>query len=654
MKAIGKSELNHHWRFAREDEQILALNYENLCDSDYLSRLFISDGANEESKSNEQASNLSEAGGTAQELAEDVVVFGKDLATGKQLFQRRLERDIILSCNTLDPFAYQISRQVLVFEHMARLMTTKVLSPNAATSSIPHATFCRSNVDGEQPRPFSAIALQCCLSIISSDTEVDYLSTTIQPVIISLIQFFNPEMWSNPISNSVISSSQKAQLRTIFGQCSRRLTKIRTIELTNWQPRQFQDNIRTVLCGIYGHLALGMLCGSSSDIVVAINQLIMLMIITEERVELMLSQIQDLINSSTSSTKTNRVPTKVKAAQKFNQKANSSTPGERTIPDEQIFEMKLIDDDCNRPKGDRTSASKSKEKALYHQKDLVKGKLVTKTSKSETKMLHEFLEKSTDITVNIQPVIVANHVAVSFGAKSKSNNRDKETTEQQKSTAVVNPRTNFKKIEKDIKNVFQASVRLPKAILQMMNDYCTIVDGNLSTKRVLASPTNRTPSNTNQTKSIAVASQVKSNNTQSTYVWSCGQNSYGELGLGDNNVRKSFSKISCLDTKCIISIGAGNEHSLFVTSDGKLLTAGYNDNGQCGIGSTQQVRQPAVVQALEDEEIQQVFVFNGCEHTIAVSRDGKVYAFGYNYRGQVCFVGIQDCYFIILYVFFCF
>ena len=39
--------------------------------------------------------------------------------------------------------------------------------------------------------------------------------------------------------------------------------------------------------------------------------------------------------------------------------------------------------------------------------------------------------------------------------------------------------------------------------------------------------------------------------------------------------------------------------------------------------------------ALEGEDIAQVFVYNGCEHTLAVTRDGKLYSFGYNYRGQL-------------------
>ena len=48
-----------------------------------------------------------------------------------------------------------------------------------------------------------------------------------------------------------------------------------------------------------------------------------------------------------------------------------------------------------------------------------------------------------------------------------------------------------------------------------------------------------------------------------------------------------------------------------------------------------QVRTPSVVTALEGEEVSQVHVYNGCEHTLATTRDGKIFSFGYNYRGQV-------------------
>lgn len=74
---------------------------------------------------------------------------------------------------------------------------------------------------------------------------------------------------------------------------------------------------------------------------------------------------------------------------------------------------------------------------------------------------------------------------------------------------------------------------------------------------------------------------------------------------------------------------------MFVTREGKLLVTGYNDNGQCGVGTTTQVRSPVAVSSLDGEEVVQVHVYNGCEHTLAVTKEGKLYAFGYNYRGQL-------------------
>jgi alpha-tubulin suppressor-like RCC1 family protein len=45
----------------------------------------------------------------------------------------------------------------------------------------------------------------------------------------------------------------------------------------------------------------------------------------------------------------------------------------------------------------------------------------------------------------------------------------------------------------------------------------------------------------------------------------------------------------------VVSVGAGNEHSVFVCTDGKVFVTGYNDNGQCGSGKTEQVKLPQQV-----------------------------------------------------------
>ena len=84
-----------------------------------------------------------------------------------------------------------------------------------------------------------------------------------------------------------------------------------------------------------------------------------------------------------------------------------------------------------------------------------------------------------------------------------------------------------------------------------------------------------------------------------------------------------------------MQVAAGNEHSVLLTEDGRVYTAGYNDNGQCGQGSTLRVSELSIVNELKGTFIEQVHAYNGCEHTLCVSRDGYLYSFGYNYRGQL-------------------
>ena len=63
--------------------------------------------------------------------------------------------------------------------------------------------------------------------------------------------------------------------------------------------------------------------------------------------------------------------------------------------------------------------------------------------------------------------------------------------------------------------------------------------------------------------------------------------------------------------------------------------SGYNDSGQCGVGNTLQVRNLTELPTLESEEIQSVHINNGCEHTLVITKDGKLFSFGYNNRGQL-------------------
>jgi alpha-tubulin suppressor-like RCC1 family protein len=61
------------------------------------------------------------------------------------------------------------------------------------------------------------------------------------------------------------------------------------------------------------------------------------------------------------------------------------------------------------------------------------------------------------------------------------------------------------------------------------------------------------------------------------------------------------------------SLNAGNEHTVILTGDGTVLTAGYNDNGQCGQGGTGRVGSLSAVDKLQTKGVVQV---HAVHHTL--------------------------------------
>jgi len=121
-------------------------------------------------------------------------------------------------------------------------------------------------------------------------------------------------------------------------------------------------------------------------------------------------------------------------------------------------------------------------------------------------------------------------------------------------------------------------------------------------------------------------------------LYSFGQNSYGELALGDSGERTSPEVVQFFKDRPnlqIVQVVAGNEHTAILCSNGEVYTCGYNDSGQCGIGHTNRVNSLQLVDALSDKNIVDIFSSNGCESLTAVSSTGRLYTCGYNARGQL-------------------
>ena len=68
-------------------------------------------------------------------------------------------------------------------------------------------------------------------------------------------------------------------------------------------------------------------------------------------------------------------------------------------------------------------------------------------------------------------------------------------------------------------------------------------------------------------------------------LWGCGKNDHGQLGLGDNTNRTTFTQITT-NTDNIKEIYCGFHHTFILENDGTLWNTGYNEFGQLGLGDT--------------------------------------------------------------------
>lgn len=122
-------------------------------------------------------------------------------------------------------------------------------------------------------------------------------------------------------------------------------------------------------------------------------------------------------------------------------------------------------------------------------------------------------------------------------------------------------------------------------------------------------------------------------------VWTTGLNTSGQLGLGDKAYRGEFERVK-IDANTYLEnvtrISAGANHMLAVTKDGFVYAWGLGTSGQLGQGNTNNYEYAVRV---KDEtgtnDLSSIIdVSAGNAHSLALTKDGLVYAFGSgaNYR----------------------
>ena len=117
-------------------------------------------------------------------------------------------------------------------------------------------------------------------------------------------------------------------------------------------------------------------------------------------------------------------------------------------------------------------------------------------------------------------------------------------------------------------------------------------------------------------------------------VWSYGYNGYGQLGTGDtsNKILPTYTGINN-----IVSIALGSAHTVAVDKDGHVWTWGYNNYGQLGNGTTTSSYTKVQVKSPDGEGVLEniIAVAAGDSYSLALDKDGNVYAWGYNGYGNL-------------------
>jgi alpha-tubulin suppressor-like RCC1 family protein len=122
--------------------------------------------------------------------------------------------------------------------------------------------------------------------------------------------------------------------------------------------------------------------------------------------------------------------------------------------------------------------------------------------------------------------------------------------------------------------------------------------------------------------------------TSKGHLYAFGLGKGGRLGTGnENHCPLPVRILGALEKRQVVAVSAAENHSLCVTSDGSVFAWGQNGFGQLGIpktasssASSEQKFLPQRVEALRQSFM--VMVAAGDRHSMALSRNGEVYTWG--------------------------
>lgn len=112
-------------------------------------------------------------------------------------------------------------------------------------------------------------------------------------------------------------------------------------------------------------------------------------------------------------------------------------------------------------------------------------------------------------------------------------------------------------------------------------------------------------------------------------VYTCGDNTDGQLGLGDTAQRFVFTQI--LGIPPIRYVACGEAHTVLLASNGTLYSFGYNSSGELGLGDIKPRSSPTEIQGLPPIRS----IGCGSRHTVYVGFDDNAYYSGKTPKGDL-------------------
>ncbi|KAK2709534.1 hypothetical protein QYM36_013262, partial [Artemia franciscana] len=123
--------------------------------------------------------------------------------------------------------------------------------------------------------------------------------------------------------------------------------------------------------------------------------------------------------------------------------------------------------------------------------------------------------------------------------------------------------------------------------------------------------------------------------TEDGKVFACGEGTSGRLGLGFSVNVSSPKQIMGLSKYFVkkVAVHSGGRHALALTADGKVFAWGEGEDGKLGLGTEDTHESPQLVESLITKRVRDVAC--GSSHSAAVTSEGELYTWGFGEYGRL-------------------